>query len=209
MNEAGKIVAYAMDFASFIVQGLDAKTAANLKSIVLFGSAARGEAAKDSDVDIFVDVVSKTGLTSLQTSMQRLVKRFYTTEAFRRWKLMAVDNDIKPVVGRLDEWKDLKVSVIADGLVLYGKYQGAAGGKASVVVYWGKVKPEAKRVLLSKKLYGYTYNGKRYEGVTKLAGAEKLGSNSMMVPLEGYQAVAGVFKKLGVTARTAYVSRAV
>ena len=51
-----ELISYALDFASFIVQNL--KELDKVQSIILFGSAARDEAEKDSDVDIFVEVTS-------------------------------------------------------------------------------------------------------------------------------------------------------
>src|SRR3989338_7391321 len=49
-----KIKAYASYFASFLINNLD--DFSNLKSVILFGSVAREEAGKDSDIDIFIDV---------------------------------------------------------------------------------------------------------------------------------------------------------
>jgi len=40
-----------MDFASFVIQ--KTKFQENIKNIILFGSVARGEAEKESDIDIF------------------------------------------------------------------------------------------------------------------------------------------------------------
>ena len=57
-----KLVAYAMGFASFLMQKLGEKEAGKIKSIILFGSASRGEAGKGSDIDIFIDTFAETGL---------------------------------------------------------------------------------------------------------------------------------------------------
>jgi len=52
-----KLIAYAMDFASFLIQKI--KNIDNINNIILFGSVAREEADKTSDIDIFIDVVKE------------------------------------------------------------------------------------------------------------------------------------------------------
>jgi len=47
-----KLIAYAMDFASFLIQKI--KNIDNINNIILFGSVAREEADKTSDIDIFI-----------------------------------------------------------------------------------------------------------------------------------------------------------
>ena len=118
-----------------------------------------------------------------------------------------MENEIKPIVGLLDQW-DLKSSAIANGLVLYGKYQhGIPKGEPHVILYWDKVKPESKRVLLSKKLYGYSYKNKKYPGVFSLAKVIKLSSNCIMVSLTTLQPVANIFKELKIIPRTIYMGK--
>ena len=48
-----KLIAYAMDFSSFLVQKVKEKY--KIKNIILFGSVSREEAGKTSDVDIFFE----------------------------------------------------------------------------------------------------------------------------------------------------------
>ncbi|MBI2137532.1 nucleotidyltransferase domain-containing protein, partial [Candidatus Woesearchaeota archaeon] len=47
-----------MDVASFLVQKVSERE--KIRNIILFGSVARGEADKTSDVDLFVDVTNET-----------------------------------------------------------------------------------------------------------------------------------------------------
>ncbi len=201
-----ELVAYAGHFVSFLIQNIDRKNLGNVKEMILFGSVARGEAGKESDVDLFINVFRED--SAVEKAISFLVKKFYASQAFKgHWKLLGVENEIKCIVGRLERWKDLEPSVISDGIILYGKYAGLAKGKAFALVYWGKVKPETKRVFLSKKLYGYAYRGKSYKGAMEGADAVKLGSNCLLVPLENSRAVLHIFKELGVQTRTIHVSR--
>ena len=50
------LIAYAQNFVSFLLDKLTEKEIANIKTIILFGSVAREEATKGSDVDIFIDI---------------------------------------------------------------------------------------------------------------------------------------------------------
>ena len=201
-----EIIAYAEHFVSFLIQNIEEKTLDNINEVILFGSAARGDADKGSDVDIFVNILREDRVT--ERAVSSLVKKFYSSQAFRGyWKLIGIENEIRCITGRLGKWKELEPSIVSDGLMLYGKYTGLTKGKAFVLVYWNKVKPESKRVLLSKKLYGYTYKNKKYHGLQESAEAVKLGSNCLLVPLETSKAILRIFKDLQVQTRTIHVSR--
>ncbi len=200
-----ELVAYAYGFVSYLMQNMDRQMLLNIKDIILFGSAARGEAGKDSDVDIFVNVVRDDKKTA--DAVSRSIGGFYKTEAFRMWKLMGIENEIKCVTGRLEEWKDLKTSIMANGITLYGKYKALTKGSRSVVIYWGKVKPESKRVLLSKKLYGYNYKGKGYKGLLEVTKSVKLGGNCIVAPMDNCQMVFDMFRQLEIKPKVIYISR--
>lgn len=203
-----ELIAYAGHFVSFLLQNVDKKAFENIKEFILFGSVARNEATKSSDVDLFVNVFKENRTTEKAVSV--LIKKFYASELFKSyWKLIGIENEIKCVIGRLEKWKDLEPSIIADGLILYGKYTGLVKGKTFVLVYWSKIKPESKRVLLSKKLYGYTYKKKRYKGLLEGTETLKLSSNCLLVPLEHSRMVLQVFKDLGVQTKTIHMSRLV
>jgi hypothetical protein len=207
MNRKKSTLAYALDFISFLLENIEVREFANARSIVLFGSAARGGAGKSSDVDIFIDVLVES--KAFEKKVSGIVNDFYGSERFRRyWKLQGMENEINCIVGKLDRWKDLKQSVIADGIVLYGKYKSALEGETFVLFYWDKITPESKRVLLSKKIYGYKYKGKKYSGLLDKTSSVKLGSNCIMVPLGDAQRLLDTFRGLKVQAKTIYLSRA-
>ncbi len=198
-------IAYAEQYVSFILYNVEPHFYENIKEIILFGSVARGEATARSDIDIFINIFKEN--KKLVEKIERLTEKFYNTEFFKLWKLLGVENDIKIIVGILDEW-DLKSSIIANGLVLYGKYQqGIKEGEPQVILYWDKIKPESKRVLLSKKLYGYSYKNKRYEGLFALTKAIKLSSNCILVPLTAFNPIIKIFKELKISYKTIYVGK--
>ena len=198
------LATYAMDFTSYLFQLLKDDEINIIKQVILFGSVARGDADRKSDVDLFIITHSKT--ETIEKKANRATETFYQTERYHQWKLLGVNNRFHCIVGNLDEWKDLKLSIIANGIVLYGKYTAKTEGKTVVLFTWEKVRPEAKRVLLSKKLFGYTYKGKRYEGIAKAAGAKKFGNACIMVPLEAADVVKLVFKDTDIQAKLWYMS---
>lgn len=204
-----KYVAYASGFVSGLIDGMGEDVLPEIEQIILFGSAARGEATKKSDIDIFINVPSenKMARAGMAIAVQAVTEAFYVTTEFRKnWKQRGIENEIKCIVGNLDEWEDLKPSIISDGIILYGKYTGVVKGRSFVVVSWEKVSPETKRVLLSKKLYGYNMNGKRYAGAVEGTQTTKLGSNCIMVPLESSKGILAVFTELGVETRRFHMS---
>jgi hypothetical protein len=218
-----RLLSYALEFASVLVDSLNEKELLGLKEIILFGSVARGEASKESDIDIFINV-SKSGKNS--SSIERTISyilnseyknsnRNYPEKIFskkaitgfvERWKLMGMDNRINCIVGELNKWGDLKQSIISDGIILYGKYTGLVKGRSFVIISWDKIKPETKRVFLSKKLYGYNSKGKRYSGIIEGTGTIKLASNCIMVPLEDAKKVILLFKDYGIDVRRFHMS---
>jgi len=49
------LISYSIDFVSFLIQ--KTKSREKIKNIILFGSVARGEADRESDIDLFIDIV--------------------------------------------------------------------------------------------------------------------------------------------------------
>jgi len=199
------LIAYAGNFSSFILSKLPAKDADNIKNIILFGSVARGEAAKDSDIDIFIDVVKED--KGLEKKIIKISSEFQKSIFFEKyWRLLNIDNEIKPIIGKLEDWKDLRASIIANGIILYGKYTGAAKGKNLVLISWGKITPESKRVWLSKVIYGYSYGEKKYTGLIDSFNGQKISPNCILVPLEGYQAIIKKFKQAKISPKVIHLS---
>ncbi|MFH1065623.1 MAG: nucleotidyltransferase domain-containing protein [Nanoarchaeota archaeon] len=181
------LASYASSFASFVIGHADLS---KIKNIILFGSAARGEAGDDSDIDIFID-----GSLS-QAQADRLVTQFSRTDAFKKWKLLGINNEIKPIAGNLDEWLDLKQSIIADGIVLYGKFKEMPeNAKPMVLFSWEEIKPNSNRVLFNKRMFGFNHYGKRYEGLLAQINGKKIGKGAVIVPDEKHKEVLELFKR--------------
>ncbi len=198
------LIAYALDFASFLLEKLGKETE-KINSIILFGSVARGEASEKSDIDIFIDIVSDE--KRIEKIIERIAGEFYESVIFRKyWKLMGIKNEIKCVSGRLDEWKDIKRSIISDGIILYGKYrEQIKEGKSYAILSWKPVKPESKRAVFNKKMFGYKQRGKPYSGMLQNYSGEKL-DNAVLIPIEHANDAIRLFRKMKITVRIRNVS---
>lgn len=188
-----KLIAYAMDCTSFIIQ--KSKNKERIKNIILFGSVAREEADRESDIDIFVDVTKSS--EKIEKEFDRLVDAFHESTKYKNyWNMLDVKNDIKLTIGKLDEWKELKPSVVANGIVLYSKFAPEMKeGKHKTFFIWENVKPNAKRVLLNKQLFGHTQGKKFYDGLIQKFNGERLGKGCILVPLEHATVFMKLFRK--------------
>lgn len=186
---------YALDFASYLLSN-----AVGIQRIFLFGSAARGDFDKESDVDLFIDAKDK----KLEKIIPALTDSFYGTEKAKRWKLKGITNPFSCLVGNLDssEWKDLKRSIINHGIILYGKYKAEAEKVYQYTIFtFGKIAPESKRVIIHRKLFGFNTKKQNYGGLAQKLGLLKLGKGSLLVKAEHVTALKELFRKNKVTVK--------
>ena len=102
-----KLIGYVMDFASFLIQNL--KSIDGINSIILFGSVARGDENKDSDIDIFIDTLDKG---NLEKEIKKLKEKFLNSVIYKNyWKLLGIENEINVIIGEINKWK-LKDSML-------------------------------------------------------------------------------------------------
>lgn len=197
-----RLIAYALDYTSFLLDNLDKKEVSNINNIILFGSIARGDFDGHSDIDMFIDIGKKN---KIEKSVEDVTKKFFDSVKFKDyWKLMGIERNIKPIVGRLNEWKELRESIVVDGIVLYGKFKEFPEKSRPMILFqWESIKNNSKRVLLNKKLFGYTQYGKKYKGMVNIVGGEKLGSNCVLIPIEHHRKAHEIFRdmKVGVRVR--------
>ena len=194
MSKLTKLLAMAIDFISYFIEKNSTR---NIKSIIIFGSVARGEASHDSDIDIFVDCTENI------PKADNILSDFYASKKYLDyWKLKGVENVIKLQTGKLDAWKDLKTSIISNGIIIYSKYKELPNKYSHCVLFsWENIRPESKRVLLSKRLFGFTNSSSRYEGLVKKYSAQRIGKGTILVPLEHELPFKELFKKMRVTVR--------
>jgi len=146
------LIPYGMDFASFLIQKIKNKDL--IKNIILFGSVSREESVEESDIDIFVDINKDN--QNLEKEIIQILEQFLDSTKYKNyWKLLGIKNEIKLTIGILDKWKELKPSIVANGVTLYGKFKSDIKGEHKTFLVWENIKPNSKRVLFNKQLFGF------------------------------------------------------
>lgn len=174
-----KLIAYAMHFASFLVEnGIKARR------MVLFGSVASGEFDRESDIDVFVDVDKTEGKTVLG-----LVGSFEKTFG-EKWRFKGVNNQLSVTTGNinLNEWEDLRRAIQGYGIVLYGQYSEPPKNMRPYLIFSLNFQNigRAKKVSLWRRLYGYVQKvgNKSYKsrGLLEQLGGTKIDKGVVLVP---------------------------
>lgn len=193
MTRQNDLIAYGMDYASFLMQKLKDKS--KIKNIILFGSVSRGDANKESDVDIFIDLIGEK--KHIEEEIKKTLETFKDSTKYKNyWKLLGIENEINLTIGKLHNWKELKPSIIANGLTLYGKFEPEMKeGEHMTFFIWENIKPNSKRVLFNKQLFGYKQNKKFYMGILQEYEGERLGKGCILVPLGNALVFQNLFKK--------------
>ena len=190
-----KLLSYAQDFVSFLTFNLEEKLFGEITRVVLFGSVSRRDSTKTSDIDLFIEVSGKD--REIEDAVDRIMDKFYESPKFSKyWKLMGIDNPISCKFGTPSAWKDLYPSIIQDGIVLYGKYsREAVEGNPYLLMAWENVRPESRRVMLNRKLFGYAKRGKTYDGYVSQYNATRISKGALLVPLEHRQVFEELFHR--------------
>lgn len=190
-----KLIAYAGDFVSFLIQELD-KELCRINAIILYGSVSRGEADKESDVDLFIE----TKDPKMEDKVNRIISDFYDSAKFTSyWKLLGVQNEFKCVAGELKKWKSLERGIISAGLTLYGKYKGEFKTGSYFLFKVAVKMKRSESVKLWRKLYGYQQKvGKkiyRSKGLIEEFGGRKIARGIFLIPLEHSQEMVSYLKE--------------
>ena len=190
-----KLIAYSQDFISFLFQHLG-KDADKINQVVLFGSVARGEATKESDIDLFIDVSDK----NLEDKINKIKEDFYKSIKVKKyWDLLGIENEINCSIGILKEWDSLKRSLIADGILLFGKYKGRIEAQPYNLFIIAPGKIRNKNISVWRKLYGYIQKiGKKVytkKGLIKDYNGNKLANGVFIIPVEHSQKIISFLKK--------------
>ncbi len=185
-------IAYAAAFSSYLIERVE-----NIRSVVLFGSASRGDANRDSDIDIFIDTISGS-----KNEIRKVIDAYYDSQICKIWNLKGIKNKISGIIGDLEsnEWADLKRSIITDGIVLFGKYKSKPEKlKHCILFSYNDIKDPNKRVNLHRKLFGYKLGKKQYNGIVQKVSGIRHGSGNFSIPIENYKKLLIIFKVLKIT----------
>lgn len=181
-----KLIAYASAFVSFVLPKIE------VEEIILFGSIVRGEATKESDVDLFFNIKTKEKETK-KILKDQLVK-FYKSSIYERFSLEGIKNPISVEVGSIDKWK-LKRSIVSEGIILYGKYKQTPENLKGYVLFTLKpIKNIAKRNRIVRKLFGRKEKKYATKGLVDEMKGRQLSPTSFIIPIEKANEVMGVLK---------------
>lgn len=172
---------YASYFVSFLLSNL--KAIENIERIILYGSVAKDQATKESDVDIFIEAKEKT--KKFENEIKEMEKKFYQSREASLFKSKGIDNKLSIKIGRLKEWEELYKSIASTGLILYGPYESKelpSGVKHYVIVFWEKIGKNRGSFL--NKLYGFKVKGKYYKGLLTKFNGKKIGKSCAMLPIQ-------------------------
>jgi len=190
------IKAYASYFVSYLLANL--KRRDRIKQIILFGSVAKGGATKRSDVDIFIELRKES--KKLRKEINEILENFYKSRGALLFKSKGIFNKINVIVGKLEDYKDLKNSIESTGIVLYGSYMpSGVSGKKHLLISWDKI--GKNRGAFLNKIYGFKANNKKYEGLIEKLGGRKIGKSSIMVPINSSKEFFKILEKYEVNAK--------
>lgn len=187
MKNLNNSIAYAQNFLSFLFLE---KKADKIEKIYLFGSAARNEMHKESDIDIFLESKDEIEITSS-------INKFYRSKDYEKWKYLNFTPKISVKTGRLDEW-ELKDSILSDGILLYSKIAAEIKGGKKVIITFEFPQKKKHYLKFTRTLFGRNEKNFKDIGILEKLKGEKIGSNSIIVPKENLKEFLKVFHELKV-----------
>jgi predicted nucleotidyltransferase len=159
-----------------------------INGIYLFGSVARGEFDEKSDIDVFIDVESKD-VEKMKKVCERSLKKFFSSQEVEKFRLRGIENEIKPIVGVLKEWGELKESLEKDSLILFSP-SISYGRERQIIVVIEPIKLLAKRNKVFRYLFGRKERVFRKKGIVEAIGGKILTPRSFLIPKESFNEIA-------------------
>lgn len=174
-----ELVAYTLSFISFILPKIY-----GLREIILFGSVARGDFDKNSDIDLFFDIENKENEETIKKLAGKELEKFYKSKIAEMWFLKGVKNPISINVGRIEEWK-LKRSIISEGISLYSRYKEIPENMAGFAFFSiNPIKNITKRNRVLREIFGRNEKNYFKKGIIDEIQGKKLSALSFVIPKE-------------------------
>ena len=184
------LIGYAHAYLSFVLPRLKTK----VKDIILFGSVARGDFGPESDVDLFFNGITEEEAKKLEWELKSLQKLFTTSKIQELWEQKGITNAITVKAGVLEQW-ELRGSLLAEGLLLQGKYAGKIAGEGQMLFSLPAIKNLAKRNRIMRALFGRKEKNFKKKGLVPERGGTKMSPTVFMVPLQFSPEIVGLLRK--------------
>lgn len=183
--ENNKLISLSMNFASFLVERF------KVKSIILFGSVASGHFDKESDIDLFIETEKKN-----EDKIKNILELYKKTKEYEKFRLSGLENEISIKCGNLEDWKELRRSIISNGIVLYGKYRGQPSELKHKLLFIINVEGNrSKKIKIWRKIYGYSQKIGNKIYVSSRMAEKKLGRGAFLVSSENLQKTIDYLRK--------------
>lgn len=197
MNDS---VAYTYDFVSYLMLQPSLKKYP-INKIILFGSVARGDYTKKSDIDIFIDLTNPDKINLLSREIEKIKTNFFGSERIKKWNQLNIANNFNIIIGKLKEkkWDDLRRSMLSHAMLIWARFFDIEKKdlKPYALIKWSiGVKNTNKRVSAARKLYGYKQKGKKYKGLLEEINAKLIGKGIALVPTEHINRFRELFNNL-------------
>lgn len=178
--EQRKLISLALSFTSFLIERIE------VKSVILFGSVANNTFDKESDIDLFIETDKKN-----TNKIKNLLELYEKTEEYEKFRLEGIENEIIVKIGNLKEWGGLKRSIISNGIILYGKYQGKPDKLKHVLVFLINTEniKRTEKIKIWRKIYGYKQKVGKKVYVSDGLAERKLGRGAFFVSIKNSQEV--------------------
>lgn len=193
------LIALALDFTSLLFTKLDPS---NVRRIVLFGSVARGEFDRKSDIDIFIDTQKQVG-----PEVKECEKSFESVRE-RRWDLKGITLPLKVICADLDKpaWHGIRDEIEDHGITLYGPTGQTKEKDHYLITFTSTHLPSPERTRLQRRLFGYTIRkeGKSYPQAGRIAEemGTKICNHTAIIPTSSKRAIETILKEAGAKFQT-------
>lgn len=195
---------YAAYFVAYLISNI--QNIENIERIVLYGSSAKGEATKESDVDILIEIKKQT--KRFEHEVKDVEKKFYQSREAILFKSKGIENKFSIKIGKLKEWQELYRGISSTGIVLYGPYEAKelpSGVRHFIIIFWQKIGKNRGSFL--NKVYGFKIKSKHYAGFISKFNGTKLGKSCIMIPVQYKKDIFKLLAEHKVEAKTIEVFR--
>ena len=198
-----EIYSYIYDFLSILHENSSFNK--HVKGIILFGSVARGDFTKKSDIDLFFNIKNKEDQQKLENLISDSLRSF-EVKAEKTWRLKNIYFPIKFIVGDLnsDEWKSLREDIVSNGMMLFGKFEALPDNLDHYALFHFSLRNISRKEIMRflRYMFGYkNIKGKKeysHQGLIEKVGGKKLGPNIVLVPLEESYNLKKVFRRFNI-----------